>query len=115
MSEAVSIRPEMKIAVFAKGTRTNGVPAYRTDEESAAYLVNVLRIARWVNWKYNSILMLVEPSQMGLRDASCTMGPRVTLAAVMGSRHHQSLVAGWGPQARAQAAPAAKPKAEKAA
>ncbi len=88
----------MKIAVFAKGTRTNGVPAYHTDEESAAYLVNVLRIARWVNWKYNSILMLVEPSQLKLRDASCSMGANVTLAAVMGSRHHQSLVAGWGPR-----------------
>ena len=100
MSEAVSNRTEMKIAVFAKGTRTNGVPAYHTDEESAAYLVNVLRIARWVNWKYNSILMLVEPSQVGLRDASCSMGPRVTMAAVMGSRHHQALVAGWGPQAK---------------
>jgi hypothetical protein len=115
MSEAVSNRLEMKIAVFAKGTRTNGVPAYRTDEESAAYLVNVLRIARWVNWKYNSILMLVEPSQTRLRDASCAMGPKVTLAAVMGSRHHQALVAGWRPQARTQAAAAAKQSTPEAA
>ena len=95
MNEPAAFRPEMKIAVFAKGTRTNGTPAYRIDEQSAAYLVNVLRLARWVNNRYRSIIMLCEPAMLKLRDLSCTMGAGVTLAAVMGSRHHREVVDNW--------------------
>jgi hypothetical protein len=96
MSLAISVI-ELKIAVFAKGTRTNGIASYSTDVESATYMVSVLRIAKWVNNRYKSVIMLVEPSNAKLRDTSCSMGPEVSFLAASGSKHHIALVEAYRP------------------
>lgn len=94
MSTSVSIRPELEIAVFAKGTRTNGIPAHRTDRESAVYLESC-GLARWVNNRRNSIIMLAERFELVLRGLSCKMDPSVTERAIDGSKYHRALIDGW--------------------
>ena len=53
--------------------------------------------ARWVNNRYKSILLLVEPEKAKLHDLSSVMGPSVTFLNAAGSRYHAALVEAWQP------------------
>ncbi len=90
------LRVEIEIAVFAKGTRTNGIPACRMDREGAQYQVDC-GYARWVNNRYKSILMLVDAANFKIRDRSCCMSDGVSDLAVMGDHAALALVARWRP------------------
>jgi hypothetical protein len=90
----LSPNPEHEVGVFAKGTRTNGLPTYKTDRESAIWMVTT-GIARWVNNRRNSVIMVVETAFAKIRDMSCQMGPTVIELAAQGSRYHQALCNAW--------------------
>lgn len=90
----MSQNPEAEIGVFAKGTRTNGLPAYRTSYEGAAWMV-MQGIARWVNNRRKSVIMVIETALTKLRDESCQMGPAVIERAADGSKYHAAMVAAW--------------------
>jgi len=97
---SILVSPEQEVAVFAKGTRTNGLPACRIDRIGAQYQVDC-GFARWVNNRYKSIIMLVDSAFAKLRDRSCSMGPRVIEQAAMGNKSAVALVIGWQPYLRA--------------
>jgi hypothetical protein len=96
MSKPVSLDKELEIAVFARGQRTQSIPAFRMDRVGAQYQVDC-GFARWVNNRYNSILMLVEAANFKARDRSSQMGPRIIELAAMGNHAALALVAGWKP------------------
>lgn len=85
---------EFEIAVFGKGDRTSGLPRYRVSREQAAEWES-MGLARWVNNRRKSIIMIVEAQLLKIRDKSCQMGPEVIELAVMGSYYHAAIVAAW--------------------
>lgn len=94
MSTPVSENTEFEIAVFGKGDRTSGLPRYRVSRDQAAEWES-MGLARWVNNRRKSIIMIVEAALLKIRDASCQMGPSVIEQAACGSHHHQVLAAAW--------------------
>lgn len=88
------LAPEFEIAVFAKGSRTSGLPETRISREDAQYMVDC-GTAHWVNNRRKSIQMDVEAKLLKIRDMSCQMGPVVIELAAQGSRYHSDLAAAW--------------------
>lgn len=93
MSEPV-FTEDFEIAVFGKGDRTSGMPRYRVPRAQASEWV-LLGLARWVNSRYKSIIMIVEAQLLKIRDKSCQMGPAVIERAADGSKYHAAMVAAW--------------------
>lgn len=88
------LAPQFEIAVFAKGTRTSGLPQTRISREDAQWMVDC-GTAHWVNSRYKSIQMDAEAVQLKIRDMSSQMGPIVTQLVIEGSHYHAELVAAW--------------------
>lgn len=84
--------------MFARGTRVNGIPACRMDRIGAQYQVDC-GFARWVNNRYNSIIMSVDAANFKIRDRSCQMGPSVIDLAMMGDEAAIALRDAWMPRA----------------
>lgn len=87
-----------EIAVFAKGTRTSGLPWFRASYEDAAYYVQI-GLAVWVNRKQKSILFTMDHALSKARDRSCSMGPSVIIGYVLGQPAERALVEAWRPVA----------------
>ena len=96
MNTSVSSSPSCDVAVFRRGERTNSLPSTHIPREQAKWMVDC-GAARWVNNRYKSILLLVEPEKAKLHDLSSVMGPSVTFLNAAGSRYHAALVEAWQP------------------
>lgn len=88
------LAPKFEIAVFAKGTRTSGLPQTRISREDAQWMIDC-GTAHWVNNRHKSIQMDAEAVQLKIRDQSAQMGPIVTILAAQGSHYHQALCNAW--------------------
>ena len=82
--------------MFKKGSRTNGLPHARVSVDQAEEWV-MSHVARWVNNRRKSIIMLVEAALLKIRDVSCQMGVSVIEQAAMGSHYHRTLTEAWRP------------------
>jgi hypothetical protein len=94
MSTPVS--PEFEVAVFKKGVKTTSIASERISKVEAQWFVDC-GAARWVNNRYNSIIMLMEALPSKMRDQSAQMGPRVIEQFAMGDTRIAALVDAWRP------------------
>lgn len=94
LENPLSPNMEQEIGVFAKGTRTNHLPSYKTDRDSAQWMVTT-GIARWVNNRRKSVVMIVEMAFAKLRDLSSTMPASVTERAAEGCARARAMVEAW--------------------
>ena len=97
MSKPIPLSEEFEIAVFKKGASVKGIASERIAREEAQYYVDC-GVARWVNNRYNSIIMLIEAMPCNLRGTSCKPNHRLIEKVILGRRSAIAIIEAWRPK-----------------